>query len=124
MTGTYLHVPDLNERLKNTSHSQLALEAIRNKQTAPFGAYQNTQKMTMAFLNYVCQIAYNTKGPKDIIQHKQCGYLVETPAEMQERIVKFLMRENRTAFKAAAAERAAAYKPDAIIAELMRSVEM
>ncbi|MDR0515736.1 MAG: glycosyltransferase [Fibromonadaceae bacterium] len=63
MTGTYLHVPNLEERLKTASRSQLALEAIRNKQTAPFGAYQNSQKMTISFLNYVCQIAMNYKDP-------------------------------------------------------------
>ncbi|MDR1830082.1 MAG: glycosyltransferase [Candidatus Fibromonas sp.] len=63
MSGTYLHLPNLEERLKTSSYSQLALEAIRNKQTAPFGAYQNTQKMTLAFLHYACQIALNYKDP-------------------------------------------------------------
>lgn len=63
MTGTYLHVPNLEERLKTTPRSQLALEAIRQKRMAPFGAYHNTQKMTITFLNYVCQIAMNYKDP-------------------------------------------------------------
>jgi len=63
MTGTYLHVPNLKERLKTAPRSLLALEAIRNKHIAPFGAYQNSQKMTIAFLNYVCQIALNYKDP-------------------------------------------------------------
>jgi len=63
MTGTYLHIPNLEERLKTTPRSELALEAIRDKRTAPFGAYHNTQKMTITFLNYVCQIAMNYKDP-------------------------------------------------------------
>ena len=63
ISGTYLHVPNLEERLKSQSYSQLALEAIRNKQTVPFGAYQNTQKMTLAFLYYACQIVLNYKDP-------------------------------------------------------------
>jgi glycosyltransferase involved in cell wall biosynthesis len=63
MTGTYLHIPNLEEHLKTTPRSKLALEAIRDKQTAPFGAYHNTQKMTITFLNYVCQIAMNYKDP-------------------------------------------------------------
>jgi len=63
MSGTYLHVPNLEERLKTEPYSKLALEAIRNKQTAPFGAYQNSQKMTIAFLYYACQIALNYKDP-------------------------------------------------------------
>ena len=63
MTGTYLHVPQLEQRLKTTSYSQLALEALRNNQTAPFGAYQDAGKMTIAFLHYACQIALNYKDP-------------------------------------------------------------
>jgi len=63
MSGTYLHVPNLEKRLKSESYSQLALEAIRNKQTVPYGAYQNTQKMTIQFLFYACQIALHYKDP-------------------------------------------------------------
>jgi glycosyltransferase involved in cell wall biosynthesis len=63
MTGTYLHVPQLKERLKNESRSQLALEAILNGRMSPYGMYQNTEKMTIAFLNYACQIALNYKDP-------------------------------------------------------------
>jgi glycosyltransferase involved in cell wall biosynthesis len=69
-------------------------------------------------------IAYNTKGPKDIIRHGQCGFLVETPAEMQEQVAEFLRNGDRAAFGKAAVERAAAYRPDAIIAELMEAVGM
>jgi glycosyltransferase involved in cell wall biosynthesis len=64
-------------------------------------------------------IAYNTKGPKDIIKHGQCGFLAETSEEMQKHIAEFLRSENQAAFKKAAAERAAAYNADGIIAELM-----
>ena len=63
ITGTYLHVPNLKERLKIESHSQLALEAIRNGNMSPFGTYQNAEKMTIAFLDYACQIALNYKDP-------------------------------------------------------------
>ncbi|MDR1760293.1 MAG: glycosyltransferase [Fibrobacter sp.] len=63
MTGTYLHVPDLQNRLKTATRSELALAALRNKTIAPFGAYQDSSKMTIAFLNYVCQIALNYKDP-------------------------------------------------------------
>ena len=63
MTGTYLYVPQLKQRLQTTSRSQLALEALRNNQAAPFGAYQDTGKMTIAFLHYACQIALNYEDP-------------------------------------------------------------
>ncbi len=63
MTGTYLYVPRLKERLTTTTRSQLALEAIREGNMASFGTYQNAEKMTIAFLNYACQIALNYKDP-------------------------------------------------------------
>ncbi|MDR1698987.1 MAG: glycosyltransferase [Prevotellaceae bacterium] len=63
MTGSYLHVPDLQQRLKTETRSELALEAIRNGSIAPFGTYQNTEKLTIAFLDYACQVALNYKDP-------------------------------------------------------------
>jgi len=63
MTGTYLHVPDLEQRIKKELPSQLALEAIRQGRMAPYGKYQNAEKMTIAFLTYACQIALNYKDP-------------------------------------------------------------
>jgi hypothetical protein len=63
MTGTYLHVPNLRERLKTESCSQLALEAIRNGAMAPFGTFQHVEKMTIAFLDYACQITLNYTDP-------------------------------------------------------------
>ena len=63
MTGTYLYVPDLKTRLETTSRSQLALEAIRNGNMVPYGSHQNSEKLTIAFLDYVCQIALFRKDP-------------------------------------------------------------
>ena len=63
MTGTYLYVPELHRRLKTEPRSALALEAIRNGSIAPFGTYQNTEKLTIAFLDYACQVALNYKDP-------------------------------------------------------------
>lgn len=63
MTGTTLHIPDLKNRLETTSRSQLALEAIRQGRMAPYGSHQNSEKLTIAFLDYVCQIAINRKDP-------------------------------------------------------------
>ncbi|MDR2138253.1 MAG: hypothetical protein LBP50_01695 [Tannerella sp.] len=63
MTGTYLHIPNLQERLRTESRSQLALEAIREGRMAPFGTFQNAEKMTIAFLDYACQITLNYADP-------------------------------------------------------------
>ncbi len=62
-TGTYLHIPNLQERLKTESSSSLALEAIRNGAMAPFGTHQNSEKLTVAFLDYFCQIAMYMEDP-------------------------------------------------------------
>ena len=72
LTGTWLHIPNLGERLKTESRSQLALEAIRRGGMAPYGSHQNSEKLTISFLDYVCQIALNYKDPGllRIILHK------------------------------------------------------
>jgi len=63
MTGSLLYVPNLQTRLLTSSKSELALEALRCGDMAPFGSHQNTEKLTIAFLNYVCQTALNYKDP-------------------------------------------------------------
>ena len=63
MTGSLLYIPDLQSRLRRSRKSELVLEALRNGNIVPFGAHQNTEKLTIAFLNYVCQIALNYKDP-------------------------------------------------------------
>ncbi len=63
LTGTYLHVPNLEHRKKTENMSALALEAIKNGSTVPFGGNNNSDKMATAFLDYVCQIAINHRDP-------------------------------------------------------------
>lgn len=62
-TFTMLHIPNLATRLKTTSPTVLALEAIKNGDMAPQGTFQNTEKLTITFLDYFCQIALNKKDP-------------------------------------------------------------
>ncbi|MDR2388958.1 MAG: glycosyltransferase [Tannerellaceae bacterium] len=62
-TGSCLYVPNLAERLRSESRSQLALEAIRFGRMAPYGTFQNAEKMTIAFLDYACQITLNYTDP-------------------------------------------------------------
>jgi glycosyltransferase involved in cell wall biosynthesis/predicted metal-dependent phosphoesterase TrpH len=63
LTGTYLHVDRLAERLQAQAPSALALEALRNGRMIPYGSHQNTEKLTIAFLDYVSQVALNYKDP-------------------------------------------------------------
>jgi glycosyltransferase involved in cell wall biosynthesis/ribosome-associated translation inhibitor RaiA len=66
-TGSYLYVPQLKERLKTSSRSELALEAIREHRIIPYGGHQDLEKLTVAFLDYVFQVAINFKKP-DLIR--------------------------------------------------------
>ena len=72
LTGTKLHVPGLSFRKYEESVSDLALEAIKNGNTYPYGGENNSDKMAIAFLDYVCQIALNHKDPglMRIVLHK------------------------------------------------------
>jgi glycosyltransferase involved in cell wall biosynthesis len=63
LTGTRLHVPNLALRLKTKNPSELALEAIRSGETAPFGSYVNDEKLTIGFMDYFCQVALKMKEP-------------------------------------------------------------
>jgi glycosyltransferase involved in cell wall biosynthesis len=69
-------------------------------------------------------IAYNTKGPKNIIRDGKDGYLVNNQHEISERIIHFLGSKDKEkdSFKRSAIERAASYNPDVIITNLMESV--
>lgn len=72
LTGTYLYVPNLKERLKKQASSALALEAIRSGNMIPFGNYTRHEKLNIAFLEYFCQIALHYKDPglMRILLHK------------------------------------------------------
>lgn len=61
--GTFLHVPDLKTRLKNTPASQLALEALRSGELHPYGSVADHEKLNIAFIDYLSQIALNMKEP-------------------------------------------------------------
>ncbi|MCL2074313.1 MAG: glycosyltransferase [Marinilabiliaceae bacterium] len=72
LTGTYLYIPQLQKRLQTETKSQLALEAIRNGNMFPYGTHQNSEKLIISFLDYVCQIALNYRDPglMRILLHK------------------------------------------------------
>ncbi|MDR1761890.1 MAG: glycosyltransferase family 4 protein, partial [Bacteroidales bacterium] len=67
-------------------------------------------------------IAYNTKGPKDIIRNGQDGYLVNTAAEITEKIDEFLRSENKITMKQSATQRGYSYNAQHIISDLMKSI--
>ncbi len=63
LTGTKLYIPNLVVRKFDDSLSSLALEAIISGNMLPYGGNNNSEKMAIAFLDYVCQIAIHHKDP-------------------------------------------------------------
>lgn len=61
--GTYLYVPDLQEKLKHSKPSELALEAIREGNMTPFGHVAENQKLNIALLDYFSQVATKIEDP-------------------------------------------------------------
>lgn len=60
-TGTYLYSPDWRNSGKKLS--ELALEALRNAPTVPYGVHCEEEKLTIAFIDYFCQMTINMKDP-------------------------------------------------------------
>ncbi len=61
--GTRLHIPDLQNKLKTTKKSELALQAIREGSVAPFGHVAENQKLNIALLDYFSQVATKITDP-------------------------------------------------------------
>ena len=76
-----------------------------------------------AFAHGMPAVAYDTKGPKDIIEHGSSGYLVADPAAMAQSIVAhYRWPDERAAMRAAALERAAQYQPDRIMRQFVQDL--
>jgi glycosyltransferase involved in cell wall biosynthesis len=70
-------------------------------------------------------IAYNSKGPKDIIKHKECGYLCTNKKEMINTIItSYENRDHMNTLKEAAIERSKAYSKEQILNDLMGKVNL
>ena len=63
LCGSQLYVPDLQKRRQTERASDLALEALRNGQVAPFGTVGENQKLNIALLDYFSQVAIKLKDP-------------------------------------------------------------
>ncbi|MDD4604592.1 MAG: glycosyltransferase [Bacteroidales bacterium] len=67
-------------------------------------------------------VAYNTKGPKDILEDSVSGYLVETNEEMAGKVVRFFLDPYmQTKMKQAAFKRAEAYEAGKIMDRLLQN---
>lgn len=62
-SGSYLYVPDLQQRLQTAPASELALEALRAGRISPYGHVTENQKLNIALLDYFSQVAVRMKDP-------------------------------------------------------------
>jgi glycosyltransferase involved in cell wall biosynthesis len=62
-SGTRLYVPDLAQRLRTEKAWDLALEALRAGRAAPYGDVGESQKLSIAILDYFSQMATNMEDP-------------------------------------------------------------
>lgn len=63
-TGTFLRVPDLAARRREGRKlSDLALQAIRAGECAPYGGANHEEKLAAALLDYFCQVVLNMEDP-------------------------------------------------------------
>ncbi len=68
--------------------------------------------------------AYETKGPKDIIEDGKCGFLSNSRKDMAKKIIGYFNNEKlRPEFKKAALVRAADYNSDKIISKLLKDID-
>jgi glycosyltransferase involved in cell wall biosynthesis len=61
--GTRIRIPDLKRKLITHKASELALEGLRHGDMAPYGTVAEDEKLSIAFLDYFCQVAMNMKDP-------------------------------------------------------------
>lgn len=68
-------------------------------------------------------IAYNTKGPKDIIKNGVNGYLTKSSSEITARIIEFLGSPKlQSSFKKESLKRASDYNADKILKQFMKDL--
>jgi glycosyltransferase involved in cell wall biosynthesis len=76
-----------------------------------------------AFAHGMPAVAYDCKGPRDIIEHNLNGYLAGDTYDMAALIIRhFQKRENHSAMRAAARLRAAYYAPDRIMTQYVEDL--
>lgn len=61
--GSSLYIKNLQNRLKTEKASDLALEAIREGNIAPFGTVGENQRLTIALLDYFAQVVNRVSDP-------------------------------------------------------------
>lgn len=61
--GSFLYVDNLAQRRQQQPLSELALEALRNGDIAPYGEPGEEERLTTTFLDYFSQVAIHMKDP-------------------------------------------------------------
>lgn len=99
LTGTLLHVPGLAQVRKRRPLSALALEALREGRTAPYGSYSDDKRLAAAFLDFFFQATIHLDDPGLLRMMLHRGDAKEKLAALA--IANFMMelRRHRFTFK-------------------------
>jgi len=75
-----------------------------------------------AFVHGMPVVAYDCKGPKDIIEHGESGFLVQDTKEMSQQIVSYFALNDRQSMKVKAMKRSDAYQAEPIMHQFMKDM--
>ncbi|OIQ00793.1 MAG: glycosyl transferase family 1 [Zetaproteobacteria bacterium CG2_30_46_52] len=75
-----------------------------------------------AFVNGMPVVAYDCKGPKDIIEHGRSGYLAKDKAGMSACILQYFTESSRDTMKKGAMKRSEAYQAEPIMRQFMQDM--
>ena len=76
-----------------------------------------------AFVHGMPAIAYNCKGPKDIIQHNKNGYLVDDIAGMSSKIIEYFLHSDiQRNMQKNALQRASEYQAEPIMQQFLQDM--
>lgn len=75
-----------------------------------------------AFVHGMPVVAYDCKGPKDIIEHGKSGYLAKDKAEMSQYILDYFTNANRVQMKQGAMQRCEAYQAEPIMRQFLHDM--
>jgi glycosyltransferase involved in cell wall biosynthesis len=76
-----------------------------------------------AFVHGMPTVAFNCKGPKDIIQHNKNGYLVDDIAGMSSKIIEyFLHPDMQHNMQQKALQRASEYQAEPIMQQFLQDM--
>lgn len=126
----------LEEKLKESLPDAIFLGWVEHNQLPAIYSSADLLVLPSKFDTFSCSvieafscglpvIAYNTKGPKDIIRHQESGFLANNRTEMARYVTDYLQDTlSHKSFKDAALARSIEYSSDKIISKMLTDLAL